>query len=126
MKVLTWAEFDEAADAISFAYSGMPAVYGFPRGGLCLAVAVSHRLGIPLLLTPEPGCLVVDDIYETGKTMSTLQHLPGCRHVVWISKVTPTWFQAVKTTEDSSWILFPWESLTHAKEDHDAYHASRQ
>lgn len=125
MRILTWTDFDYAVEQIATAFPDVPAVYGFPRGGLCLSVALSHRLGIPHLCDPEPGCLVVDDIYETGKTLSTLQHLPGARHAVWMSKATPAWFYAVEVTHDPAWVLFPWESPTHAQEDHDAYHASR-
>ena len=125
MRILTWADFDHAVEQIATAYPGAPAVYGFARGGLCLSVAISHRIGIPHLRDPEPSCLVVDDIYETGKTLATLRHLPGACHAVWISKVTPTWFHAVEVTHDPSWVLFPWESPTYAQEDCNAYHASR-
>lgn len=126
MRILTWADFDRAVEQIATVCPDAPAVYGLPRGGLCLSVAISHRLGIPHLRDPEPGCLVVDDIYETGRTLGALQRLPGACHAVWLSKVTPTWFHAVEVTHDPAWVLFPWESPAHAQEDHDAYHASRQ
>jgi hypoxanthine phosphoribosyltransferase len=125
MRILTWTDFDYAVEQIATAFPDAPAVYGFPRGGLCLSVALSHRLGIPHLLDPQPSCLVVDDIYETGKTLATLQHLPGACHAVWMSKAPPTWFYAVEVSRDPTWVLFPWESPTHAQEDHNAYHASR-
>lgn len=45
------------------------AVYGLPRGGLVLAVMLSHRLNIPLLLAPTKGCLIVDDICDSGESL---------------------------------------------------------
>ena len=47
----------------------MTGVYGVPRGGLCLAVALNHAIERPLLSVPEPSALIVDDVYETGRTL---------------------------------------------------------
>ena len=52
----TWSEFDKSVEHIAnkckiFEFSG---IYGVPRGGLCLAVALSHKLKIELNLTPIP------------------------------------------------------------------------
>ena len=67
MRTLSWADFDRALDSAvaRLASCSLSGVYGVPRGGLVLAVCLSHRLGIPLLEQPQAGCLVVDDIYET-------------------------------------------------------------
>lgn len=42
-----------------------------------VAVALSHRLELPLLTQPQPGCLVVDDVYETGRTLAPYRDLRG-------------------------------------------------
>lgn len=128
MKYLTWSQFDEAVHRIAKMFKGQTfnGVYGFPRGGLCLAVALSHHLCLPLLDAIEPGCLVVDDIYETGLTMSQACGVEGCQCVVWISKTTPTWWKAVDVNTDPEWIVFPWENPAQASTDKEAYHASRQ
>ena len=44
-------------------------VYGLPRGGLVFAVMISNRLNIPMLMAPADGCLIVDDIADSGKSL---------------------------------------------------------
>lgn len=126
MKRLTWDQFDDAvwriaAEQEGRAYNG---VFGFPRGGLCLAVALSHRLGLPLLDEPEEDSLIVDDIYETGRTITKVRDLAGCEVVVWISKSKPTWFKAVEVIDTPEWIIFPWEDPEAAAADEEAYRAA--
>ena len=43
-------------------------VFGVPRGGSLIAVSIATTLGIPLLSTPQRGCLVVDDLIDSGTT----------------------------------------------------------
>jgi len=64
----TWSEFDKSVEQIANKcrckeFSG---IYGVPRGGLCLAVALSHKLKIELISEPIKNSLIVDDVYETG------------------------------------------------------------
>ena len=75
MQVLSWAQFDQAVQQLAsrFAGSAVTGVYGVPRGGLCLAVALSHAIDSPLLSAPEPSALIVDDVYETGRTLQALK-----------------------------------------------------
>jgi hypoxanthine phosphoribosyltransferase len=127
MRHLTWDEFDKAVWKIAACHKGrsLAGIYGFPRGGLCLAVALSHHLQLPLLHEIEPGCLVVDDIYETGRTLTPASQCAGVRCVVWISKVQPTWFSAVEVIDSPDWIIFPWEDPRAAIIDEEVYRASR-
>jgi len=127
MKHLTWADFNEAVRKIAADQQGRghTGVYGFPRGGLCLAVALSHQLRLPLLIEPQDGCLVVDDICETGHTLKQVEHLRDYEVVVWISKQHPTWFRAVEVIDSPEWIVFPWEDPGAAVDDEEAYRASR-
>lgn len=128
MRHLTWDEFDQAVYQLASLFKDrvLTGVYGFPRGGLCLAVALSHRLRLPLLHEIEPDCLVVDDIYETGRTLAPASQYEGVECAVWISKVQPTWFRAVEVIDSSHWIIFPWEDPRAAITDEEAYRASRQ
>lgn len=126
MRVLTWDEFDAAVAKIAARVGGkVTGVYGLPRGGLPLAVALSHRLGVPMLQAPEPGALVVDDVYETGRTLAPFRDAPWLV-AVWISKAEPAWWQAAEVVSSREWLVFPWENPATAHNDEETYRASRE
>ena len=77
---VAWKEYDDYIDKICDwvdqlqRYQGLElgAVYGLPRGGLPIAVSLSHRLNLPLLMdyydrkiVTDKQILVVDDIADT-------------------------------------------------------------
>jgi len=102
-------------------------IYGFARGGLPIAVHLSHHLGIPLttstaqLFTPphlkKKTVLLVDDIYDTGNTIHKIIDRVDCATaytaVLFYNPknnkygTTPTFY--VQST--NNWIVFPWETL---------------
>ena len=127
MKELSWIEFEKCVISISEKCKNkrFEGVYGFPRGGLCLAVALSHSLGLTLLDEPKNNSLIVDDIYDTGYTLEKIRHLKGSETHVWISKLEPTWWNSYKHIEGKEWVLFPWENINTANNDRDLYHKSR-
>ena len=127
MNKLDWNEFDECVYSITnqCRNKSFVGVYGFPRGGLCLAVALSHSLGILLLDEPKNNSLIVDDIYDTGYTLERTKHLKGSEAHVWISKKKPTWWISYKYIKDNEWIIFPWENINTADDDRDKYSKSR-
>ncbi len=127
MNKLSWREFDDCVLAISNRCKNKKfnGIYGFPRGGLCLAVALSHSLNLPILDEPENNSLIVDDIYDTGYTLEKTKHLKGSETHVWISKHKPTWWNAYKYTKEKDWIVFPWENINTAINDRDFYFKSR-
>jgi hypoxanthine phosphoribosyltransferase len=127
MLVLSWNDFELAVEHMvsSCACQSFAGVYGVPRGGLVLAVVLSHRLELPLLLEPCPGSLVVDDVYESGQTLAPYRELDGSRVWVWVSKVEPQWWQAAMVSPSKEWIVFPWESSAAAAADEQQYRASR-
>ena len=67
----TWNEFDKSVEYIAnkCKFLNFSGIYGVPRGGLCLSVALSHKLKINLISEPVKNSLIVDDIYETGTTL---------------------------------------------------------
>lgn len=128
MRELTWQQFDLAVSALAerFQDRSIPGIYGVPRGGLCLAVALSHALELPLLMAPESRCLIVDEVFETGQTLAALrQQWPDAAFAVWVSKISPTWWEAVDVTNSQEWLVFPWENLQRARADERLFRASR-
>jgi len=125
---LGWNHFDLAVKALSnqFSASEYSGVFGVPRGGLCLAVALSHALDLPLLDNPTQDALIVDDVYETGRTLEALRlQCPDATFAVWVSKCPPQWWLAAEVVDSPEWLLFPWENADQAMADEQAYRRSR-
>ena len=123
IKYFSWSEFDKSVDHIAekcklLDFSG---IYGVPRGGLCLAVALSHKLNINLISEPTKNSLIVDDVYETGFTLKPLRDVEGATFFVLFSKIKPTWWNSVHISEKNEWIVFPWESTLNSQSDHNEY-----
>ena len=119
----TWIEFDKSVEHIAnkckfLKFSG---IYGVPRGGLCLAVALSHKLKINLISEPIKNSLIVDDVYETGITLNTFKDIEGAMFFVLFSKIKPTWWNTVFLSEKSEWIVFPWENNLNSQSDRNKY-----
>ena len=119
----TWSEFDKSVDHIAnkckfIEFSG---IYGVPRGGLCLAVALSHKLKIELISEPIKNSLIVDDVYETGITLNNFKDIEGAMFFVLFSKIQPTWWNAVFISKKNQWIVFPWENTLNSKIDRKEY-----
>ena len=124
----TWSEFDKSVEHIAneckpFDFSG---IFGVPRGGLCLAVALSHKLEIDLISEPRKNSLIVDDIYETGTTLNTFKDIEGARFFVLISKIQPLWWNTVKISKKKEWIVFPWENKLNIQNDRNEYIKKRE
>jgi len=108
---LEWSEIHECVNIlckqIITDYPNIDSVMGLPRGGLIPAVIISHELNLPFVLHPGKNTLVVDDINDTGETLSkapgaywaTLHHKPT-------SKFQHNFY--AKEIEDQ-WIVYPWE-----------------
>ena len=111
-KYFTWSEFDKSVDDIAnqckkLKFSG---IYGVPRGGLCLAVALSHKLNVKLIEKPLKNSLIVDDVYETGFTLNNFKNIEGAYFFVLVSKKKPIWWNTVNLCHKTEWIVFPWEN----------------
>ena len=123
----TWNEFDKSVEHIAnnckyFEFSG---IYGVPRGGLCLAVALSHKLKIKMISEPIKNSLIIDDIYETGFTLNNLKDIEGAMFFVLFSKIEPEWWNTVFISEKNEWIVFPWENTLNSQRDRNEYKKKR-
>ena len=122
-KYFTWDEFDKSVEHIAkkcrfLQFSG---IYGVPRGGLCLAVALSHKLKIHLISEPIKNSLIVDDIYETGITLNTFKDIEGAKFFVLFSKEKPKWWNTVFISHKNEWVVFPWENPINLEIDRKEY-----
>ncbi len=111
-RYFTWSEFDKSVDYIAnqYKFCKLSGIYGIPRGGLCLAVALSHKLNIQLIDKPLKNSLIVDDVLETGITLSNFKDIEGANFFVIVSKIKPIWWNTVNLTHKKEWIVFPWEN----------------
>ena len=118
---ISWKEYDDMINKIAVYVKHVNkeeigAIYGLPRGGLPIAVSLSHSLGLPLLMNyydrkvvTRKKILVVDDIADTGHTLKDFDspHNIICTmHYHKDSIVKPEFFCYEKTDE---WIVYPWE-----------------
>ncbi|MDC3041387.1 phosphoribosyltransferase [Prochlorococcus sp. AH-736-B08] len=119
----TWSEFDKSVEYIAkeCKYEEFSGIYGVPRGGLCLAVALSHKLKINLISEPQKDSLIVDDIYETGLTLNRFRDIEGVKIFVLFSKIKPKWWNTVKIAKKKEWIVFPWENNNEFDNEREEY-----
>ena len=119
----TWDDFDKSVEQIAniCKFKDFSGIYGVPRGGLCLAVALSHKLKIELISKPIKNSLIVDDVYDTGLTLTTFKDIEGAVFFVLFSKIKPTWWNTVFISKQSQWIVFPWENTLNSKSDREEY-----
>ncbi len=119
----SWRDFDKSVEHIAnkCKFLDFSGIYGVPRGGLCLAVALSHKLKINLISNPIKNSLIVDDVYETGFTLNTFKDIEGAMFFVLFSKIKPTWWNTVHISEKREWIVFPWEDTINLQSDRDEY-----
>ena len=127
LRYFTWNEFDKSIEFIAnkskiWKLSG---IYGVPRGGLCLAVALSHKLNIKIIEKPQKNSLIVDDIYETGHTINNFKNIEGVNIFVLFSKKKPTWWNTVNLSHKKEWIVFPWENKENVLLDQSEYKLKR-
>lgn len=92
-------------------------VYGVPRGGLILAVMLSHRLNLKFqqFLSTDNlvrfKTLICDEIVDTGTTIQKYTQDSSqviCLHKRKISSFNPEYVGEVITDE---WVIYPWETF---------------
>ena len=126
-RYFSWREFDQSVDYIANQCKEMKltGIYGVPRGGLCLAVALSHKLDVQLIEKPLKNSLIVDDVFETGITLSNFKNIEGVNFFVLVSKKKPIWWNAVHLSLKEEWIVFPWENIENVLYEEKEYKSKR-
>lgn len=119
-RVYQWNEFDEDCNKIVNTIKkkkwDIKYVYGPPRGGVCLAVKLSHMLGIKYLPTLEKDhiermTLVVDDVADTGGTLQKITNKFPYRTATIFIKPQTKFKPHIHCREvnNDCWIEYPWE-----------------
>ena len=124
----SWEEFNLSVDFIADKCKliNLSGIYGIPRGGLCLAVALSHKLNLKLISEPLKNSLIVDDVYETGHTLNNFKDTEGALFFVLFSKAKPTWWNTVHLSQEKEWIVFPWENKLNSSIEQKRYLKKRK
>ncbi len=114
---ISWNLIDEAVTDIAFniknTNKNFKGVYGIPRGGLILAVMLSHKLDLPLIMSKDEldeNSIIIDDIADTGRTL--WDFLEYQSYVVTIHKHEKSIFKPDYSVLDKGdkWIVYPWET----------------
>lgn len=114
-EILSWKIFNDTVDGLAaqIKVSGraLNSIYGIPRGGLVLAVMLSHRLRLPLVTSlADIGnlTLIVDDISDTGKQLTPFTgHVTATIHITTYTKYIPHFYAL---TRKADWVRYPWEA----------------
>lgn len=120
---LTWKDVKEFVDEVCKTPRNFTGVYGPARGGLVPAVMISHKLGIPMLSAPHKGCIIVDDICDSGETLlhyvnnSSNPQAENDYYIATLCKkdsspIAPDYY---KFEVPDVWVVFPWEEWESSK-----------
>ena len=132
IKKLKWKDFFDAVETIATYVEASSLkfinIYGIPRGGLMLAVMLSHRLKIPFITRGKitKYTLIVDDICDQGDTVKRLvksmNDYKNFKVIVWIRNndvipfLMPVFWVGEKSNNE--WVQFPWETPETSKYDY--------
>lgn len=125
----TWQSFDKDIEILSrkvLQIPDMKNIYGIPRGGMIVAVALSNRTELPLIDDERKisqRTVIVDDIVDSGKTMKKLLRVPELYTTASLfkgnkSEFEPTLYLNIKRKE---WVIMPWEQNSNARKDEQEY-----
>jgi len=100
---MTWQEFDGRCKMMAKKIKKnkqIKDIYGIPRGGLPIAVRLSHLTKLPITGDPKiQSTLIVDDCVDSGSTKTSFG---GFKYFeVLVDK---------QKEQITDWLVFPWET----------------
>jgi len=115
----TWQDITEQVATVAKRWEPRD-VFGIPRGGHVPAAMLATLWGTKVLADPEPGCLMLDDLVDSGRTMEEWLYLFGDGvdfDALYRKPTSPETPHRVQPTTVDGWVVFPWERETSGPED---------
>jgi len=118
---VSWDLIDECVTEIAFHLKDtgkdFNGVYGIPRGGVILAIMLSHKLDIRYIDNidyVDEAVIIIDDIVDTGKTLKKYKSHYNKKKCYYVtihehkqSIIKPEYSVIDK---GDKWIVYPWET----------------
>ena len=115
---MSWMMFEllvhELADKIRKSNVRIQSVFGIARGGLTIAIRLSHMLNLSYSTYEliSPRTILLDDISDSGRTLSVYKKtfpLSPTATLIWkTTSIFKPDFYAIEKSDDR-WVVFPWE-----------------
>lgn len=121
VKEYIW-ELTDRLKELNISKENCPGIFTFPRGGLILATLLSYKTGLPILTNPCEGCIIIDDIIDTGITMKKYSD-ERKKHNYFITSMFVQEKQLLEIADYNcnvdfyqfekrdQWIVYPWEDI---------------
>ena len=120
---ITWEQIESDLEKIVSQVGDVDYVVGIPRGGLIIAVMISHRLGIKHMTIDhlekleefdldidKKKILIVDDISDSGQTLKQYKKAGYTTAALDVRNTTVTIpDHYANWLETAEWIVYPWE-----------------
>jgi hypoxanthine phosphoribosyltransferase len=112
--LLSWKDIDNLVNKICTSiikdYPNIDSIHGIKRGGLVPSVMISHQLNLPWTYEIFPNTLVVDDICDSGETLTNYAgvYTAVLYYKPHTSTINPNIYAQVHNGDE--WVFFPWES----------------
>lgn len=108
---IDWDNIDYILNVLSVKMPECAEVYGVPRNGVILAAMLSHiNPNLKLVMSPTPNCIIIDDIYDTGKTLKPYMNDGYEVAALYLRhgniKHPDFWVEYI---QNDDWLVFPWE-----------------
>lgn len=122
MKIITWDEFDLICKNLinKIDTEKIQLIYGIPRGGLVVAIRISHLLNIPITFDlykcDNENILICDDICDTGHTLEPYKN--DYKILVLHKNINSSFRPDYFYEETNEWIFYPWETMNTSKADY--------
>jgi hypothetical protein len=109
-----WIDVEQGVRRIArrWANRDLTGVHPIPRGGCTPGAMVALELHLPVLAEPQPGCLIVDDLIDSGRTMARVANGSGAAGVAALYRKawSPTLpMDPAPVDVGHAWVVFPWE-----------------